>query len=189
MAEVQFEKVRETIPKAVIVQARSRTCNQAMLKLERPGALFYGARAGGLIFFLSIGACVGGANIAIATEASAAGWLFLTVGVFALTSALLIFAFIRLFKKSAPLEITPQAIVIDGKTYDPQLFDGFIEDAVNTESAPGQKTRRISNLAWVYGGEVVRIKHGFEGPLASESIAFLNKFVREVHPASRAGIG
>ena len=56
------------------------------------------------------------------------------------------------------------------------------DDQPASTTAPEKRADATTGLSWVYGGESVSLKGGFNSSDPSDHIKFLNRLVKEMHP-------
>ena len=185
---VQFEAVKENVPKGFKIQKRSTDENLVTFKLEKPGM---SAVVGGLslpIFFVSMVSCSGVAGLSAESGGLDGGPAIALGLICGLATILLCISLIaKFFTQAVTVKITPELIQINDKKYDPKLFGGFMSGNQMTEWMSDRTTNIVrehttTGLSWVYGGESVSLKGGFNSSDPSDHIQFLNRIVKELHP-------
>lgn len=177
---IQFEAVKEIIPRGFKIQKRSAAENLVSFKLQKPGI---NAVVGGLsvpIFFFGAVSCT-----VVAGPADSGITLGLICGIAVI--GLCLYLLTRLFTQNVAVKVTPELIQINDKKYDPKLFGGFMSGQQITEWMSNRSTNTVTEqtttgLSWVYGGESVSLKGGFNSSDPSDHIQFLNRIVKEMHP-------
>jgi len=187
---IQFETVKENIPKGFNVITRSTDENCVSFKLQKRGMSAALSALGIPIFVVGLFSCT-----AVAGPAVDNGYLDtgsgITLGIISSIAAmgLCIYLIVKMFTEAVTVKITPELIQINDKKYDPKLFGGFMSGQQITEWMNNRMNNTVTEettvgLSWIYGGQSMSLKGGFSGDRQNphDSIAFLNRLVREIHP-------
>ena len=185
---VQFETVKENTPKGIKVHNRSSDENFVSFALQKRGMNMAFSGLGIPIFLVGLFSCTVIAGPSVDNgylDAGSGITLGLIVGIAAM--GLCIYLIARLFTQKVTLRVTSELIEINEKKYDPKLFKGFISGQQSTEWLNNRHANvvteeTITGLAWIYGGERVALKGGFNTADPSDAIRYLNRLVTDIHP-------
>ena len=185
---VQFETVKENIPKGIKVLNRSSQENLVSFTLEKRGLAAVIGMLSIPLFLFGLLSCGGAANMSYESGALDGGPAMM-FGMFSgfLSVGLCIYFISRFFMEKVSIKVTPEFIEINEKKYNPKLFGGFISGEqssvwLNNHNTGTLVENTITGFAWVYGGEAISLKGGFTRVDPSDIIRFLNRLVTEIHP-------
>lgn len=185
---VQFESVKENIPKGFNIQKRSSDENIMTFKLQKSGMNSALSGLGIPMFLVGLFSCSAVAGTSVDSGSLDTGPA-ITLGAISGIAAfsLCIYLVVGFFTQDVKVTVTPEFIQINEKKYDPKLFGGFMSGQQVSEWMTNHTTNittedTTTQLSWIYGGEQVSLKGGFKGSDPSEVIRLLNRLVQEIHP-------